>query len=173
MKLKAFSYSLILFLLCPLVIPAFASDSEVDKLNNTAKGLRDLAQTKKDMAQNFKKESLRKQLLDGAAEDEKLAAATEEKAKEEAALEKDPAVMAARLAEKKASDDLDKANAEIEKIKTSISKATNPKDRADQGEEYLKKIKEAGDKKAVLSKAAKKRASEEERVKKKLTGKAQ
>ena len=173
MKIKVVSCLLILLLSCHFTLPACASGSDVEKLNNTAKGLRELAQTKKTMAQNFKKESMRKQLLDGAAEDEKLAAQTEERAKEEAVFEKDPQVNSARLAEKKALDDLNRTNDEIEKIKVLIAKPANPKDRADKGEEYLKKMKEAGEKKAVLLKAGQKRANEEDKVRKKLKEQAQ
>ena len=170
MKTKPFLFFLVFLSIFPLTQARALTDA--DKLQNTAKGLRELAQTKKNMAQNMKKESIRKQLLDGAAQDEKLAAETEGKAKEEASLQKDSTVKAARAAEKKALDNFNKTNDELEKTKTVIQKAQGTsKERADNGDKFLKMMSEANEKKIAWQDAARKREVAEEKVRKNLKGK--
>jgi hypothetical protein len=121
--------------------PAFAAD-DVEKLENTARQFRDLAERKALLAAAEKDPSKKAALVESADLLDRSADTTQKKADEEKLFSVVPQVIAARDAEAAARARLAGAQEAVDRSRRALGQAANPKQNAENAELYMKGMSE-------------------------------
>jgi hypothetical protein len=143
--------------------PAHAND-DLEKLENTARQFRELAERKAILASAEKDPAKKAELLASAGLLDQSAEATQMKLKDEKRLLADPAVRSARQAEAAAQIALAAAQEAVDRSRQAVAVAGNPKQNAENAERYMKAMSDYQTADESLAKAVRRKEAAERAV---------